>query len=301
MEIIFDYYKNINTNKEISIAIGNFDGIHVGHQEIIQKLFENNFINPSILTFNPHPQSIFDFDYRCIFSVEEKVKNFSNFNLEYVLIVNFEKNFMSLSIDEFINFLKKINVVNIVVGKDFRFASKKQGSYKDLEKHFNVVVVEDKLVEDKKVSSTLIKNIIKSGDVENVYKYLGQKYYIEGNVLYGNQIGRLLNFPTANLDYTRHVLPKKGVYYAYVIYKDNHYNALVNIGNNPTVNYQENIRVEAYIYDFDITHEIYGEKIKVIFLKRKRDEIKFVSKVELINQLNNDKIEGSKYFKEEIK
>lgn len=297
MNIIIDKYFNIKNSEKISVCIGNFDGFHKGHQELVKSMLNKKEINPSILTFDPDPESFFNKDFKYITNYNEKINLFKKFNLKNIFMIKIDKSFLNLSVDEFINFLKKINVENITIGKDFCFGYKKAGTYKDLKKHFNVTVLEDYVVENQKVSSTLIKKMICENKLLILPKFLGNYYNFYGEVVHGNKIGKTINFPTANINYESHILPPKGVYYCKILIDENKlYNSIVNIGNNPSINYSEKIKLEAYIYDFN--EDIYGKRIKITFLEKKREEIRFSDKNQLINQLNSDKIEGERYFKE---
>ena len=241
-----------------------------------------------IITFLPHTMQFFTKDkFQTIVTSKDKIELFKNYPIDILYQVEFNKEFASLSVDEMIIFLKQLNVKKIVIGQDWRFGQKGIGQPKDLEKDFDVYVVSDVYEDHKLVSSTLIKDLIINGDLDMARNLLNHPYEISAEVIYGNQIGgKVLGFPTANLDYDNLVLPPKGVYLVKIYHDDLVYFGMANIGYNPTVNYSHSKKLEVYIFDFD--QMIYGEEVKIEFLKWVRPEKKFNSKEELILQLQKD-------------
>lgn len=158
-------------------------------------------------------------------------------------------------------------------------------------------VAPDLYIDDIKVSSTMVKKIIKEGDISLAKKYLGYSFYTSGKVVRGNKIGRKLGYRTANIDYKNKVIPPNGVYLGYIYISDLRYYTIINIGYNPSINMQKKIRLEAHIINFN--KNIYNKNVKVVYLKKLRNEIKFNNKYDLINQLNNDLEESLKIIKEE--
>ena len=259
-----------------SCTIGNFDGIHKGHKNLILDSKVEGY-KQLVITFENINKN------KIITNTDQKIAYLEELGVDYLLVIPFEviKNVFH---DEFIGVLKKLKVKYLTCGADFRFGYKRQGDIIDLKKHFKLKVVEDYKVNDIRVSSTLIKKTLEEGDLEEANNLLEKPYTIVGTVVKGNQIGRKLGYPTANIDYSDYVLPKKGVYFTIVTYKDNKFLAMTNIGNNPTLNEQVKTRLEVHILDF--CSEIYNEQLSISFVKYLREEKKYGSKEELINSLN---------------
>ena len=297
MEIKYINYKKFNKfDKELTAAIGNFDGLHLGHAALINEAVK--FKNNAVITFSPHPsQLLLDIkNYKYLTPLEKKEELLSAFSLDYLLVVDFDNKLKNLSIMEFISFLRSLNIKRIVCGFDFTFGYKGLGTVKDLEKYIDVVCVPKVAYNQTKISSSFIKKLLQDGNLTLANKLLNRNYSISGKIIYGNQVGRTIGYRTANFDYKNYFLPKNGVYAGYVIYKDIKYAAMINIGNNPTLNYVHEKRLEAHIIDFDA--DLYGEVMEVFFLKRLREEIKFDSKEELLSYLDKDKEDSIKIFNE---
>lgn len=259
-----------------SCIIGNFDGVHKGHRELITKAKQNSY-KTLVITF----ESLKKQNY--ITSTNQKIKYLEELSIDYLIIFPF-KTIEKVFYNEFIDILKKLKVKFITCGKDFRFGFKREGDIIDLKKKFKLTVLEDILSEDIRISTTQIKTLLSDGKIEEANQLLEKPYTITGLVISGNQIGRKLGFPTANIEYNEYLLPKNGVYLTIVKYNDEKYLSMTNIGYNPTLNEQENRRLEVHIIDFD--KEIYGEELEISFIKYLREEKKFSSKDELINSLN---------------
>lgn len=289
MEVIYLEYNNWPKLNNITLTIGNFDGIHLGHQQLINTVKTFKDSKHAALTFDPHPQSFLrKTKAYTLMEVADKINEFNKFNLDYLLIAKFTEKLASLSIDEFINNLKQLGVIRLVVGRDFRFAKRGSGKIDDLEKHFEVIVVEDILYDQTRISTTYIKDLLTNGEVLEANKLLAKKYYINGIIEKGNQVGTLMGFPTANINYGNYFLPKNGVYFTEVYIGNKHYYGITSIGYNPTVNYSVTKRVETYI--IDLNENLYNKEMKLIFNEYLRPEQKFDSVELLIEQMNQDKI-----------
>lgn len=277
MEIFYlDKIEKLPLLEICKATIGNFDGVHLGHQDLIKRTKEKGF-KSLVITFD-------DINKTPLFSLDEKIKKINEFDIDYLVVLKFE-DFKMMFFNEFIKLLKKIRVKKIVIGRDFRFGFKKEGDYIDLDNNFELELVEDILIDNNRISSTNIKELLSIGNINDANKLLGYNYYVESTVMQGNQLGRTIGFPTANINEYNNIL-STGVYYTNTTYKDNVYKSITNIGVNPTFNEQKNIKVETFILDFNET--IYNEVIKVEFLKKLRDEKKFNSKEELIKTLTDD-------------
>ncbi len=189
---------------------------------------------------------------------------------------------------DFVDFLKGINVKRLVIGRDARFGYRGEGTITDLKKYFFVDVVDDLVYNHTRVSTTYIKDFLSIGDLGSARKLLNRHYDIKGLVVHGNKIGHKLGYPTANIDYGNYYLPKSGVYYVKVGIAGKWYHGMANIGNNPTLNFSFEKRLEIHILDFK--QNIYGQTIDIVFMYYLRNEMKFRNRKELVEQLKNDEI-----------
>lgn len=296
MEVIIDNYKNIKSDEELTLTIGNFDGLHLGHQSLIKTtlLFQDTI--PAVMTFNPHPISFFrKISTYTLMTIEDKIKVTKNLGVKKLFIVNFDEEFANLSKEGFVKMLKDLKVKRLVVGSDFKFAAKASGNVEYLKEHFEVILIDNVLFANSRVSTTYVKDLLKEGALNIANHLLSRPYEITGPVIHGNKVGHKLNFPTANIDYSNYVLPKNGVYLVEVsINGDNHF-GICSIGNNPTINYSEKKRLEVYILNFK--EYIYDQVVTVSFIKYLRAEKYFKNKAELIKEMYNDKDNALKLIK----
>lgn len=277
MEIFNIDKKMIIPKLELSYAtIGNFDSVHLGHKLLINKTKDSGF-KSLVITFD-------DLGKDMIFPLEEKIKLIEKLEVDYLVILKYE-DFKDMFYYEFNKLLKKMKVKQVIIGKDFRYGFKGEGDYIDLENKFEVSIVDYYLLNEEKVSSNKIRHYLKEGNVLKVNELLGYNYYIKSIVVSGNELGRTIGFPTANLDVN--TLLSGGVYKTITTINDIEYKSITNIGYNPTFNNQEQLKIETNILEFN--EDIYNQEIKVEFIDKIRDEVKFNSKEELIVQLNKDK------------
>lgn len=293
-----------NECNDFVACIGFFDGLHLGHQALIQKtkaIAKEKGIKSGMITFFPHPSSVLQHkQVMYLTPTYLKTQLLESFGLDYLIIVNFTQEFSKQTGATFIEtILCQLPLKHLVVGFDFRFGYLGKGDVHLLTQSqncFDVNVIEQVGDNVNKISSTLIKSLISNGDVALAHQYLTRPHQVRGQVIKGNQRGRTIGFPTANIDvYDDVIIPLKGVYVAQVTYNQNQYPAMVNIGHNPTFNAKHDVSIEAYILDFNET--IYGHTLTIHFLQRIRDEKKFNSIQELINQLNEDKQKTLDFFK----
>ncbi len=281
-------------------AIGFFDGVHLAHKELIKKTVEignEKHFKKAVITFDVHPKSIlFDLDYYYLTPLQEKIKHFNQFDLDFIYIIEFSKAEASLTPQQFINKYLK-NIDTIVCGFDFKFGVRGSGNVKTLltDNRFKTVVVKEVTYEGYKVGSTHIRDLIRSGQVDKVKAVLGDYYSISGEVIHGAKKGRMLGYPTANIETNGYFLPRRGVYITLTKVNNSWHHSMTSIGHNPTLNCRIDLSVEAYIFDFN--QEIYGQTIEIKFIKRLRDEIKFTSIEALIKEIDNDKANTITYFK----
>lgn len=305
----YNYIKK-GSNTLNYIALGFFDGIHLGHQAILKLCVKEakkvNAVSTAIL-FEPHPDKVVHClkKYYLLTPLEERIKRIEQLNIQQVIIIDFNKKFLKITAENFIvNILiKKFNMGAVFTGYNYHFGFKKKGDAELIKKlgneyNFKQFIMEKKTINgNKKISSTIIKKMLKDGDIVNANKLLGYNYNISGKVIHGDKRGgSILSFPTANLDiHKEKLLPKNGVYIAYAKLKNKKYRALVNIGFRPTILQKEkNINVEVYIFNFH--DEIYNEILCINLLKRLRDEKRFNTLNDLIIQIKNDKIMTEIFF-----
>ena len=308
--IIHTDLKNFNILNPI-LTIGVFDGVHLGHQRVLERLKEiakEKDGESVVLTLWPHPRIVLDKDVkslRLLNNIEEKKFLLSKTGIDHLIIIPFTEEFSELSACEFIEeyLVKKINVKHLVVGYNHQFGKDRKAGYEFLSEYaqkygFSIENLDAKLVDNDKVSSTKIRRFLTSGHLDIANNYLGYEYFISGNVVEGNQIGRKIGFPTANIKIpeTYKQIPKDGVYAVRVKLNGDSYYGMLNIGSRPTI--ESTLRsknIEVHILGFD--QKIYNQTVTVSFVKRIRDEKKFNGLEELRLQLEKDKKEIKQFFK----
>lgn len=286
------------------IALGNFDGLHIGHMSLISKtvkLAEKNDAKSMVFTFRDHPLIIInpEISPKLIMDNNSKLEVLEKSGLDIISMVNFDKGFMQMCPEDFIiNLVKHYKAKGLIVGFNYRFGYKNLGDVELLKKmsndyDFSLNIIEPVKYKGQIVSSSFIRNIIvEEGDMKKVNKLLGRPFMMQGNVVKGKQLGRTLGFPTVNLDYDkRYVLPKGGVYYTAVEHKGRIFKGITNVGYNPTT-HDNKLNIETHISDFN--EDIYNEHIKIYFIERIREEKKFDSLHELAEQLKRDKMYAMK-------
>lgn len=282
-----------NFNCKTCITIGFFDGIHLGHQEILASLvnFSNkNNLKSVVITFDNSISKLFK-STNNLMDFDEKLKILNNYKVDYICILNINDNFMSLSAQEFINnYLEKLNCKALICGNDFSFAKNKEGNI-DYLKHnttYDVIIVDDKYINDNKISSSYIRLLLNNGKIKEANELMFEPFKVKSLVIKGLQIGRTIGFKTANLLVNDSLcLLKHGVYFALAIVNNKKYKAMVNVGNNPTINsINDNLKVEVHILEFD--DDIYNTYIEVIFYDYIRSEKMFSSLNDLKEQLIKD-------------
>ena len=287
-------YKNFTSDNFIdddipAVCIGGFDGVHLGHQELLQftKESSNKF---QIVTFDTLPKKYFNNEHKLLTTNNEKIKLFKKFEPSNLVFINFE-HVMKFSPKIFCEMLKdNIKAKSIYVGNDFKFGANREGDVDYLIKYFGEVFVhtiEDYEHNNKKISSTLIKSFLNDGLIEHANGALGYEYSLSGTVIKGDQRGSQIGFPTANLNIDKNIhIPKNGVYKVDVLLNENLYKGIMNIGYKPTVSEETKQSLEVHIFEFD--DDIYDTDLTVHFKKFIRDEIKFSSIDELIQQISKD-------------
>ncbi len=280
-----------------AVALGNFDGIHKGHQYLIGdtiKKANEKKIKPSILLFKNHTKlTINKNNVYILTSNKQKLKILKDMGIETVYTMDFNENIMKLSSEEFIKeiIVDKLKAKIVTVGFDYRFGYKASGDSEYLKKlgevyGFETNIVMPICIDNEIVSSTKIRNLIQLGDVKKANKFLGRYYSIIGNVVSGRSRGRKLGYPTANIELLdNYKIPKPGVYQSITILEGKQFVSLTNIGNNPTFN-EEGLKIENHILNFN--ENIYGKAIEIQFVNFIRENIKFNAVDELIKQITKD-------------
>ena len=289
--------------KNLVATVGTFDGVHVGHQEIIGKLKQvAKQIDGEtlLLTFFPHPRMVLfpdDDSLKLINTLKEKTELLASFGLDHLLILPFSVEFSRITPTEYIRdlLIRDIGVKTLVIGYNHQFGRNRKGNFELLEElspvyGFDVVEITAQEINEIKVSSTKIRRAIESGDVSTANKFLRYNFSLSGTVIEGEQIGRKIGFPTANIKVLeKHkLLPGNGVYAVHVTVKNIQYKGMLNIGSRPTINNDAD-RSSIEVHLFDMNEAFYNETIQVEFSTKLRDEIKFVNLDELKTQLHKDK------------
>ena len=301
---IFNSINSFTTKKKTIVTIGTFDGVHVGHKKILEKIIQNtnnSDYESLVLTFFPHPRTVLQTatEMKQLNTIDEKSNLIEKAGIDNLVIHPFDKEFASLSAEEFV---KKVlvdifNIQKIVIGYDHRFGKNRTADINDLiafgnQYNFEVEQISAEELNEVAVSSTKIRNALTDGNIELANSFLGYNYAITGMVVQGKQLGRTIGFPTANIsineDYK--LIPNSGVYVVECKIENQSYFGMMNIGTNPTVEDTNKVqKLEVNIFDFD--DDIYNETITVSILKRIRSEQKFESVELLKEQLEKDKNE----------
>lgn len=288
----------INGIQPTAIALGNFDGVHLGHQELIRKMVElagEKGLKAAVFTFSNHPKDLLPQEKRvkCILTQEEKEQIIESLHVDYLFNVPFTKKIMMMDPQDFIEQLlvEKLHMKGACCGFNYNFGYKAKGNPQILREagarlNFDVREMPAYRIKGEVVSSSLIRTLIASGQVEKCMTYMGRHYDIGGEVVVGNRLGKKLGFPTSNLVIDPlMVTPPNGVYVTYCTYNGVRYPSVTNVGIKPTIGHY-NKNVETHIFNFD--KELYGKQIRVEFLQKTRDEVKFDNVTELSEQIVRD-------------
>jgi riboflavin kinase/FMN adenylyltransferase len=292
--------KNNVIRKNTVAAIGFFDGVHIAHQKLIEKTIEigkEKALETAIITFDVHPKTVlFGLDYRYITPFKRKLERLEGFNIDTIYVIEFTKEIASLHPKEFIK-RYLTNLHTIVCGFDFKFGVRGSGNAKTLTEntYFETIIIQEITYSGYKIGSTHLRDLIQSGHVDQIPETLGSFYSIQGNVIHGDKKGRILGYPTANIETDHYLIPKTGVYVTMTKVFGKWYKSMTSVGHNPTLNCRTEVRVESYLFDFN--KNIYNESIKIYFIKRLRDEIKFSSVETLTKQIDQDAIESLELLK----
>lgn len=287
----------LSLDKPLSIAIGHFDGVHRGHQNVIRQAVnaakESEMLS-AVLTFDPHPKEVLgqgEQYYRCLTPFDAKTALFAELGVDLVFIMKFDLEFASVSPERFVNeVLRTLRAKQVVVGFDFNFGHKGSGNAETLkqlaEPDISVHIIEPLIENGVKVSSTYIREALEQGDLELAERLLGRPYEVEGIVVHGDKRGRTIGFPTANLQFNApYIAPRLGVYAVMAWIGDTSYPGVLNYGLKPTFNKDELKPVmEAHLFDFN--SDIYGEHMRLQLLSFIRSEKNLIPLPSLLSRLD---------------
>ena len=290
----------MNTNLEqlpCVVTIGNFDGVHLGHQALlteVKKRAHDLKLESAVITFEPNPKDYFSQNkpQTRISSLREKIELFNEIKIDRVHIIKFNQEFSKVTANEFISVLiKQLKVKQIVVGEDFCFGRGREGGIKQLSASSMKLNIKNKILMDgKRISSTLIRNLLANDKLDEANKYIGRPYSISGKVVHGEKRGRKIGFPTANIHMRHNRPPLKGVF---AVKFQNHF-GVANLGIRPSIKGEKKLQLEVHLLNF--SSDLYGQHVSVIFLKKLRDEKKFKSLDELKEQIKLDVIKAKLFF-----
>lgn len=294
-----EQHTNANTfsgSKNTVVTIGTFDGVHIGHQKIVNRLVNHAELDSVILTFFPHPRMVLQQDntIKLLHTIEEKTSVLEQLGLDHLVIHPFTKEFSRLTAQQFVEdiLVNQLKAKKIIIGYDHRFGRNRTAdisTLKDFGEQYGFVVEEitKQDVDDVAVSSTKIRTALQKGQIEKANAFLGQPYMLTGTIVRGKGIGKTLGYPTANIQIEEayKLIPKNGVYIVKTNFKGITYFGMMNIGTNPTVGGKSQT-IETYFFNMDT--DLYGSKMTIQMLKRIRDEKKFASVDQLIEAMQND-------------
>lgn len=302
---IFNSGQDSNCNRSI-VTMGAFDGIHKGHKAILERVItEGKRLNlsPTLFTLWPHPKKILkqSSPLELLNSLDEKKEFLSAMGIEQLYIQEFSPNFSQLPAEDFIKdiLVGRLQAKKVIIGYDHKFGQGRKGNIQVLrqagsELGFEVEEITEQQIQKNTISSTQVRDYISNGNILQANEMLGYSYPISGKVIHGDQIGRSIGFPTANLQVLEpdKLLPKHGAYIVSVLIGNQSFRGMLNLGYRPTVDGQS-LRIEVHIFDFN--KDLYGQNIKVELLDHLRDETKFESIDQLKAQLYTDKEEALNY------
>ena len=306
--MIRENLQDYNSTKPSVITIGTFDGVHIGHTKIINQLITislKNNLTSILLSFFPHPKMVLqnDNELKLINTIQEKEGLLNSLNLDYLIIKEFTKDFSRLSALEFVRdiLVNKLNAKHIIIGYDHHFGRNRTANIEQLKEFgelydFKVTEILAQDIDDIAISSTKIRKALINGEIKLAKKFLGYNFFFSGDVVHGNNIGKTISFPTANIkvDQPYKLIPKNGVYIVKTIIDNQITFGMMNIGYNPTFNGKQK-SIEIHFLNF--TKNIYHKNLTIEMIMRIRNEIKFNSVEDLKKQLEQDKLSTLNYIK----
>jgi riboflavin kinase/FMN adenylyltransferase len=304
--IVVNENDNIPYDRNSAVTVGTFDGVHLGHIEIISylnKIKDNKSLRSVVVTFDPHPQVVLKNkakDIKLLTTTAEKINIFQSLGIDVVYIINFTQSFADTPAEDFIKkyLVEKTGISDLVIGYDHMFGKDRKGSIDTIKKlaaeyGFTADRVDECRINGEIISSTAVRNYLNDGNIPKANELLGREYSIEGTVIEGHKRGRTIGYPTANIRLSDELkqIPKKGIYAVKVELDGLQLNGMMSIGYNPTVSdSRDKFSLEVNIFDFN--EDIYNKNIKVRFISYLRDEIKLCSFNDLRKYLDKDKKES---------
>lgn len=296
-------FLNLQLMEPTVLSLGKFDGLHRGHELLMDSVFEKavNGLKAAVFTFDIPPNQAAETDQQVITTNEEKKQLFSERGVDYLIECPFTKEIMHMEAERFLaEVAKRLCVRWIIVGTDFRFGHNRRGDYHMLQNYagtygYQVRVVQKMQYQGRDISSTYIREALKKGSIEFANELLGYPYFIQGKIIHGNQVGRTIGFPTINIQPPpQKLLPPFGVYVSKIRLDGKQYGGITNIGKKPTIEGDNPAGAETYIYDFH--GDVYEKTAKVELLHFERPEMKFSGIEALKEQLEKDIAYGSDYL-----
>jgi riboflavin kinase/FMN adenylyltransferase len=291
----------------VALTIGNFDGVHIGHQRILARLkaqAQAMRLPSCVLTFEPHPREFFSPRAALprLTHLRDKLQIFDQLGMDYTHVCHFDAPFSRLGAQEFIRRIihRGLHTQWLLIGDDFRFGAHRTGDFSLLQTEgrkwgFEVAIMETVCINNERVSSSVVRSALQSGDMPRARELLGRNFCISGHVIHGNKLGRALGFPTANVGLKSDRLPLSGIFAVMAHLDDNRSLAgVASIGTRPTVTQGSETTLEVHLFDFD--SELYGQHIRVEFLHKLRDEEKYSSLEALILQMERDVADAKNYL-----
>ncbi|ELY2010235.1 bifunctional riboflavin kinase/FAD synthetase [Flavobacterium psychrophilum] len=304
---VFYSISDFKCEKKTVATLGTFDGVHLGHQKIISRLLnntQNKHLESVVLTFSQHPRSVLQVEsnIKLLNTNAEKIALLEKKGIDNLIIHPFDASFSELTGEDFVKniLVDQLNIKKIIIGYDHRFGKNRASDIHDLiyfgkKHHFDVEQISAKEIDEISISSTKIRKAIQDGNIKLANQYLGYNYLFAGNVIRGQQLGRTIGFPTANIsiENTQKIIPKNGVYIVEGSWQGKSHQGMMNIGTKPTVD-GKNTTIEVHF--FNLNEDLYNLEITISVCEFIRAEVKFNSIEELKRQLQQDKIISLDYF-----
>jgi riboflavin kinase/FMN adenylyltransferase len=290
------------------MAFGYFDGVHIGHQKVInaaKEIAKVHDMRSAVMTFHPHPSVVLRKEHainHMLTPLHEKIEAIEQIGIDELYIVNFSDEFSQLLPQQFVDeYIIGLNVQHVVAGFDFSYGKMGKGTMETIPFHsrgqFTHTVIDKVVLESEKISSSHIRELLNTGNLKDIQSFLGRYYKIRGKVVHGEKRGSTIGFPTANIGLSEpYHIPATGVYAVELYVLGNYYKGVCNIGYKPTFHQQlADKSIEVHLFDFD--QNIYGESVELVFHYRIRDEQKFNGIEELVNRIHVDVKEAKEFFK----
>ena len=303
---IFHGTENAGILRGTVLTLGVFDGLHLGHQKIMERVVSRaRTIGaiPTAITFDPHPRSVLypENSPPLLQTLDQRLANFEVLGIEQTIVIRFDKDFANQNAEEFLrdSVHERLQAKEVYLGKGFAFGKNRAGNIELLRKisaelGFFADEVDEITLRGQRISSSKIRELLKHGKVNLARRMLGRPYGVEGQIIHGDQRGRTIGFPTANLKPRNRVVPQFGVYATATLIKDVWRRSITNVGVRPTFEGSKESSIESYVFDFD--GDLYGDVLRVRFLHRIRDERKFNGIDELKNQIGKDTNTALRFF-----